>query len=106
MFSRRSSSLLTIACLSFRRYAMGADRSMRTVIWSVVLVVFAGILCALPLFDLLGYEFCFVMALVVSVAGIDLGAVRPPRTPSEGERDDARPLTALLRRRGAAPWPG
>src|SRR2546423_1392609 len=101
MFSRRSSSALTIACLSFRRYAMGADRSMRTLIWTVVLVIFAGVLCALPLFDLLGYEFSFAMALAVTVAAIDLGRVKIPRSPSGAAGDDARPLLGMPRR-GAA----
>src|SRR4029079_8862446 len=76
--------------------------SMRTLSFCVVLLVFAGVLCALPLFDLLGYEFSFAMALAVTLAAINLGSVKIQRTPSERTADDARPLRALLRLGGVA----
>jgi hypothetical protein len=80
---------------------------MRTLIWSLVFVVLACVLQVLPLFDLLGFEFSFAMALLVTLAGIDLAAAevkraRRERSPSQRARDDARPLLALLRLWGAS----
>lgn len=48
-------------------------------------MVFAAVLCALPLFGVLGFEFAFAVALVASFASADLGAafVRAARA---GER--------------------
>jgi hypothetical protein len=87
-----------------------AIESMRTLLWSLVFAVTAAILCALPLFNLLGYEFSFAMALLASLAAIDLGAATVERarrdaTPSDQLREHARPLETILRRWArAAGW--
>ncbi|MCP4449377.1 MAG: hypothetical protein GY811_29195 [Myxococcales bacterium] len=47
--------------------------SWRTRIWATLLATFAIALSRLPLFGVLGFEFCLVMAVAASVAGADLG---------------------------------
>jgi hypothetical protein len=41
--------------------------------WLALLAGVAGVLCRTPLFNLLAYEFCFVMALVVSLCALQVG---------------------------------
>jgi len=56
----------------------------RTIGWAVVLAALAVGLCRLPLFNVLGYEFSFAVAIVASFAAADLGAAqlcRAPRAP-------------------------
>jgi tetratricopeptide (TPR) repeat protein len=53
----------------------------RTWIWAGVLATTGAALCTLPLFDLLGYEFSFALALAASVAGLDLGVAGARRAP-------------------------
>jgi tetratricopeptide (TPR) repeat protein len=53
----------------------------RAWIWGGVLATTAAGLCALPLFDLLGYEFSFALALIVSIAGLDLGVAGARQAP-------------------------
>jgi tetratricopeptide (TPR) repeat protein len=67
-------------------------------VWSVILVALAATLAFVPLFNLLAYEWCFAMALAISVAALHLGAraARAPRSPSERAFTDARPLQATL----------
>ncbi len=48
--------------------------SWRTRIWATLLVIVSIVLCGLPLFGVLGFEFSLVMAVAGSVAGADLGA--------------------------------
>lgn len=43
--------------------------------WALLLGVLGVALCFVPLFDVLGYEFCLTLALGVSFAGAQLGAV-------------------------------
>src|SRR5688572_4134225 len=62
-------------------------RSRRTFVWAGILTLLAGILCALPLFNTLGYEFAFAMALASSLAAADLGAALTRRTAQLAERD-------------------
>lgn len=38
-----------------------------------LLAVFAALLCFVPLFDLLGYDFCFALGLAAAFAGADVG---------------------------------
>jgi hypothetical protein len=46
----------------------------RSLVWAGLLSLLALALCFVPLFNLLGYEFCFVFGLIGSVAGAHLGA--------------------------------
>src|SRR5947209_3961772 len=77
--------------------------SRRMWVWAVVLAVAGVALAATPLFDLLGYEACFVLGLVASLAGAHLGSftvgeARAGASRSERERADARPARELGRR--------
>lgn len=65
-----------------RLAAIDQRKSWRVRIWAMILVISALVLCQLPLFGILGFEFSFVLALLGSVAGADLGAslVRRCRT--------------------------
>src|SRR5260370_35893487 len=42
--------------------------------WGIALAALGAGLCAVPLFDLLGFEFCFALALAASFAGAHVGA--------------------------------
>jgi hypothetical protein len=44
--------------------------------WAAVLAVVGAVLCFVPLFDVLGYEWCLVMGVLSSLAGAHIGAVR------------------------------
>ena len=74
----------------------------RTWGWGLILTGLAISLCFVPLFNLLGFEFCFALGLVAAFAGAHLGSVgvweaRRGLTPSEGASADARPLGFVLR---------
>lgn len=45
----------------------------RPIVWGAVLAVLAAILDGLPLVNLLGFDFCFVLGLVTAFAGVDIG---------------------------------
>ena len=45
----------------------------RSLVWGAVLAVLALTLDFLPLVDVLGFDFCFVMGLAAAVAGVDVG---------------------------------
>jgi tetratricopeptide (TPR) repeat protein len=66
--------------------------------WSLILFIVGAALCFVPLFDVLGYEWALVMAIVASLAGAQVGAVRVWR-----ERRERAPsaLTAAAARPGA-----
>ena len=66
--------------------------------WSVILFIVAAALCFVPLFDVLGYEWALVMAIVASLGGAHVGAMRVWR-----ERRERAPsaLTAAAARPGA-----
>ena len=71
-------------------------------LWALALFVLAAGLCAVPLFNLLGYESSLVLAVAASLAGIRQGAHAVGRyrlrlRPLEGEQADTAPLTAVLR---------
>ena len=53
----------------------------RTIGWAVVLAALAVGLCRLPLFNVLGYEYSFAVAIVASFAAADLGAAQLCRAP-------------------------
>lgn len=42
--------------------------------WGIALATLGVVLCAVPLFDLLGFEFCFALGIVASFAGSHVGA--------------------------------
>ncbi|HEY2746002.1 MAG TPA: hypothetical protein VGL86_15305, partial [Polyangia bacterium] len=44
--------------------------------WAIALFIVGAGLCFVPLFDVLGYEWCLATALVSSLAGAQLGAAR------------------------------
>ena len=71
---------------SWPRAALRAHwRSLRVLLWAVTLGAGAIGLAFLPLFNVLGFEFAFVMALLGSLAGADLGSAfvrRVRATPS------------------------
>jgi hypothetical protein len=48
--------------------------SRRSLVWGVLLAGLTAWLSFVPLFDVLGFELCFVLAIAGSLAGADLGA--------------------------------
>jgi hypothetical protein len=75
-------------------------------IWAVLLGLLAGALCFLPLFDVLGYEWCLVLAVAVSLASAQLAAtrtvaVRTARPPSAATAAAGRPGATVARLYGA-----
>jgi len=62
-------------------------RARRTWIWAALLALFGGVMCAIPLFNALGYEFAFAMAIAVSFAAADLGAALARRLAAIAESD-------------------
>ncbi|HEY7372982.1 MAG TPA: hypothetical protein VIF57_12535 [Polyangia bacterium] len=65
-----------------RRYGL------RALIWGALLAVLAVVLAFVPLFDVLGYDFCFALGIAAALAAVDVGhglvAVRgrPPDGPA------------------------
>ena len=49
-------------------------RDLRTIGWAIALLGLGCVLSAIPLFDLLGYEFTFALGLAAAVCGAHLGA--------------------------------
>jgi hypothetical protein len=47
--------------------------------WALALLVLGGALCFVPLFNVLGYEWCLAVAVLAAVAGAHLGAVLTTR---------------------------
>src|SRR5262245_12425277 len=45
----------------------------RPLAWGGVMAVLAAALCAVPLFDLLGYDFSFAIGLATAFAAVDVG---------------------------------
>jgi len=73
----------------------------RRLAWGVVLTGTAVALAFVPLFDLAGYEFSFVFALLSSLAAAHLAAstvhdLRSARAPSERLAHEARPWRGLV----------
>lgn len=68
-------------------------------VWSAILAVLTLVLCAVPLFNLLAYEFCLVLSPLVSIAALHLGvrtivhSRREPRD-SVSSRSSIRELAA------------
>ena len=72
-------------------------RARRTLVWAALLALLAAVLCFVPLFNALGYEFSFVLAIASSAAAADLGGALTRRIAAQAETDpgDAS-STALL----------
>lgn len=70
--------------------------------WAIVLAAVGVALCLVPLCNVLGYEFCLVLAVVASLAGAHVGAVRVVRArrerpPSAVTAAEARPGATVAR---------
>ena len=70
-------------------------------VWLALLAVLAVVLCFVPLFDVLGYDFAFAMGFAAALAGVDLGHGVIVRARAGGGDGDA-PAAALARRVGLA----
>jgi len=46
---------------------------LRALIWAGLLAILAIVLAFVPLFDVLGYDFCFALGLATAVAAVDVG---------------------------------
>ena len=46
---------------------------LRPLVWAVLLALLAGVLAFVPLFDVLGYDFCFALGLAAALAAVDVG---------------------------------
>lgn len=76
----------------------GALLTSRERAWAVALLLFGVVLCFVPLFDALGYEWCFAMAVVAAPAGALLGAGRvTDRRRQSQTTSDARPGATVAR---------
>ena len=75
-------------------------RSIRFRVWMIALILAAGAMAYMPLFNLLGFGFCFVLAILASLACLDLGSAltrrlaRDPQVPATSDGPGA-PWRAL-----------
>ena len=82
--------------------------------WAIVLFAVGAALCFVPLFDVLGYEWCLTMALVSSLAGAHLGAAavwrqrheRAPSAVTAAEAHAGRAVAALWGSATLRAWAG
>src|SRR5690349_2337239 len=73
--SRRSSSAIDCVPRSNTVSKLRVRVELRA--WAAAFLTLGASLCFVPLFDVLGYEFCLALALAASFAGAHLGAVAP-----------------------------
>lgn len=59
--------------LARRLVWINSRHGWRTFCWAGLLAVLAAALDFVPLFDVLGYDFAFVLGIVVALAGVDIG---------------------------------
>ena len=52
---------------------LGDRVGWRPLVWGALLTVLALILCFVPLYDVLGYDFAFAIGLGAALAGVDIG---------------------------------
>jgi hypothetical protein len=72
----------------------------RAVVWAALLAVLAAVLCFVPLFDVLGYDFAFALGMAAAFACVDVGqGVARAHTSSPSE---ARAPRAIGRQVGVA----
>ena len=92
---------LTILGGGFQRVKKLRDQvGLRTLVWVGVVAATALVLDFVPLFDLLGYDFSFVVGLVLAFAAADVGAGVVTRARAAGEPLGV--LAAVLRALGRA----
>ena len=70
-------------------------RSWRFRVWASVAIAVAGVCAFVPLFWVLGFEFAFAMAIIGSLAGLDLGIHLVRATRRAGASATARSLYPL-----------
>src|SRR5262245_51352895 len=73
----------------------------RVVVWGAILAALALLLDFVPLFDLLGYDFSFVVGLCAALAAVDLGQGTVAAARAAASRD-ATPLPDPLQLTGRA----
>ncbi len=71
-------------------------------VWAVVALTLAGVLCFVPLFDLIGYELSLAVAPLAALASTHLGlrtvaCARAVESRAARETAEVRPLSAVLR---------
>ncbi|HET6610998.1 MAG TPA: hypothetical protein VFG83_03380, partial [Kofleriaceae bacterium] len=79
-------------------------RARRTMVWAVALALLACVLAFVPLFDTLGFELAFAMAIAASFASADLGATFVRRVRDAGgtvERSPGRLVLVMFLRAAA-----
>jgi hypothetical protein len=81
----------------------GLARSWRLRIWTGVMLVVAAVASLNPLYGVLGYEHAFAVGVVMSIAGLDLGAMFARRVRAEEAQALAR-ATASWRLVVAIAW--
>jgi hypothetical protein len=62
----------------------------------------AVVLAFMPLFDVLGYDFCFALGLAAALAASTSGRAWSPSGAGRDARGPAAPVRGALRRRGGA----
>jgi hypothetical protein len=82
--------------------AAGRKVGRRSLVWGVLLAVFASLLDFIPLTDLLGYDFSFVLGLAAALAGVDIGHGALVRARRDRTLVEARPLALVFARALAA----
>ena len=68
-------------------------RSPRFLVWAGLLTAVSAILCFVPLFDLLGFEWCFALGLAAAPAAIDTARVLVHRVREDDLHALARPTS-------------
>src|SRR5689334_5913886 len=62
--------------LGLARRAVNETRrryGLRALVWAALLALLAVVLAFVPLFDVLGYDFCFALGLAAALASVDVG---------------------------------
>jgi hypothetical protein len=73
--------------------AVNAAVGLRAWIWAALLTALAVVLCFVPLFDVLGYDFAFALGFAAALAGVDLGHGVVARARAADAGDEASPAT-------------
>jgi hypothetical protein len=62
-------------------------------VWAALLGIFAAVLCFVPLFDVLGFDFSFALGFLAALAGVDLGHGVVARGRTAGAEDETSAST-------------
>jgi hypothetical protein len=65
---------------------------LRALVWAVLLAVLAVVLAFIPLFDVLGYDFCFALGLAAALAASTSGRAWSPSGAGRDARGAAAPV--------------